>query len=166
MSAVRAPAERPADYRHVSKLIRPAPAIALEEAVLKWYDIAPATSPCRPSPGAGAREPARRRGRGSLESRDDLGFVILHRCGESFYFLIVCHLAQRQRGLGDGLGEGRRQPTRLPAVAARGDAPPDVLRLGARRGLARAAGVEPLPPLARGADARDAYLRDTFEGEV
>ena len=54
------------DYRHISKLIRPAPAITLDDAVLKWYDIAPADEPVplRRS-GAGARESAR-----SRQSRD------------------------------------------------------------------------------------------------
>jgi hypothetical protein len=27
---------------------------------------------------------------GALELDEELGFVILHRCGESFYFLLVC----------------------------------------------------------------------------
>jgi hypothetical protein len=39
LSAVRA------DYRHISKQIRPAPPITLDDAVLKWYDIAPAAEP-------------------------------------------------------------------------------------------------------------------------
>ena len=72
--------------------------------------------------------------------------MILHRCGESFYFLLVSHLAERERALGDGLGEGRRGRRLLPPVADRRDAPPDLLRVGARCRLPRAAGVEPLPP--------------------
>ena len=57
------------------------------------------------------------------------------------------HLGRRQRDLGDGLGEERRRRRHIPPLAARARPPPHVLRLGARRGLARAAGLEPLPPL-------------------
>jgi hypothetical protein len=84
MSAVQA------GYRHLTKEITPAPGIELGESSLKWYDIAPADEPV---PG-----PIRALARGSLrgavdsgtiELDDDLGFVILHRCGRSFYFLLV-----------------------------------------------------------------------------
>ena len=37
--------------------------------------------------------------------------MILHRCGEGFYFLLVDDVAERQRALGDRLGEGRRRAT-------------------------------------------------------
>src|SRR5687767_15768573 len=84
MSAVQA------GYRHLTKEITPAPGIELGESSLKWYDIAPADEPV---PG-----PIRALARGSLrgavdsgaiELDDDLRFVILHRCGRSFYFLLV-----------------------------------------------------------------------------
>ena len=84
LSAVRA------DYRHISKQIRPAPPITLDDAVLKWYDIAPAHEPvpcelhvlARGNLHAAAESD-------SLGLSGELGFVILHRCGESFYFLLV-----------------------------------------------------------------------------
>ncbi len=78
------------EYRHISKLISPAPSLTLYDAVLKWYDIAP--------PDAAVPDEIRELARAALEAADgsgelglsrDLGFVILHRCGESFYFLIV-----------------------------------------------------------------------------
>ena len=78
------------DYRHISKLIRPAPAITLGDAVLKWYDIAPAGEPVPCDVQVLARGSLRAAAEsGSLALSDELGFVILHRCGESFYFLIV-----------------------------------------------------------------------------
>jgi len=84
MSAVHA------GYRHLTKEITPAPGIELGGSALKWYDIAPGDEPV---PG-----PIRALGRGTLrgavdsgaiELENDLGFVILHRCGRSFYFLLV-----------------------------------------------------------------------------
>ena len=71
------------DYTHITKLIRSAPSLALGDSVLKWYDIAPADAPV---PRASLRAAAES---GSLDVAGDLGFVILHRCGESFYFLLV-----------------------------------------------------------------------------
>jgi len=85
MSAVEAA------YRHLTKEIAPAAPITLGASVLKWYDIAPADEPVPGPIRALAR--ATLRGAvdsGAIELDDDLGFVILHRCGEDFYFLLVC----------------------------------------------------------------------------
>jgi hypothetical protein len=78
------------EYAHVPKLARPHSILALEDALLKWYDVAPADAPvpCQ------IREMAydavcRGAALGELDLSGDLGFVILHRCGESFYFLLV-----------------------------------------------------------------------------
>jgi len=78
------------EYRHITKLIEPSPSIALGDAILKWYDIAPGAEPVP----AEIRQLARDRleqaeTSGELDFSGDLGFVILHRCGESFYFLIA-----------------------------------------------------------------------------
>jgi hypothetical protein len=79
-----------ADYRHEDKEVSPAESLLLDEALLKWYDVAPRGAPV---PGE-ARTLARRSLRaaakaGTIDLRDGLGFVILHRCGESFHFLLV-----------------------------------------------------------------------------
>lgn len=78
------------DYDHISKQIQGAPSIALGDSVLKWYDIAPADAPVpkdvRMLAQSGLREAA---WSGALGLSGDLGFVILHRCGEDFYFLLV-----------------------------------------------------------------------------
>jgi hypothetical protein len=77
-------------YRHLTKAITPAPGIELGGSSLKWYDIAPADEPV-PGP---IRALARGSLRGAVDSgaiglEGDVGFVILHRCGASFYFLLV-----------------------------------------------------------------------------
>ena len=89
---------------------RPEPSITLGDAILKWYDIAPAETPVPIAVRALARRMPARRGEGGRRSvsRTASGSSILHRCGEDFYFLIVSHVAKRQRALGDGLGEERR----------------------------------------------------------
>ena len=75
-----------AEYRHIAKRATSGEPLALSTALLKWYEVAPED---RPAP-----ETIRRLARQHLESTPlearGLGFVILHRCGEDFYFLIVC----------------------------------------------------------------------------
>jgi hypothetical protein len=78
------------DYSHISKLIRPEAGLRLGEAVLKWYDLAPTDAPVPLAIRALARRNLRDGSKaGELALTDELGFVILHRCGESFYFLLV-----------------------------------------------------------------------------
>ncbi|HEX4700524.1 MAG TPA: hypothetical protein VH352_00210 [Pseudonocardiaceae bacterium] len=82
----------PTNYRHGPKQVcGEASGLALPGGYLKWYDI------YRDDAGmpAGTRTQARDFLRGEaaahrLDLHDELGFVILHRCGESFYFLLVC----------------------------------------------------------------------------
>lgn len=77
-------------YVHVEKLIEPAPGLTLGDTVLKWYDIAADDAPVPLAVRALARRNLRDASKsGELEISGDLGFVILHRCGESFYFLLV-----------------------------------------------------------------------------
>ena len=78
------------EYEHISKLIEPAPTLDVGAATLKWYDIAPEDAPIP----AGIRELARdalqeATSSGALDLTGELGFAILHRCGESFYFLLI-----------------------------------------------------------------------------
>ena len=77
-------------YRHATKLARPAPSVALGDAVLKWYDIAPADEPVTDTIRALARRGLADAVRfGELRLGETLGFVILHRCGDGFHFLLV-----------------------------------------------------------------------------
>jgi hypothetical protein len=79
------------EYRHVEKLVCSAPSLALDGAILKWYDIAPEDTPVPLALQALARRNLRDAARaGALGRLGELGFVILHRCGASFYFLLVC----------------------------------------------------------------------------
>ena len=87
MTAASVPVDRIVDpeYRHVDKTAEPvAPAAGLPG--LKWYEIR--------APEGLVSEAARNQARalitpGAEYSSDDLGFVLLHLCGESFYFLLV-----------------------------------------------------------------------------
>lgn len=72
------------DYVHRDKFCWPGEAIEAGAARLKWCEVAPRDQPV---PGA-----IRAMARTAVEVMDvpgELGFVILHRCGQSFYFLIV-----------------------------------------------------------------------------
>jgi len=90
MSALEEIGVRP-DYRHISKLVRPEARLTMGEVLLKWYDIAPAESPVPLAVRALARRNLRDGAKsGKLALSGELGFVILHRCGESFYFLLAC----------------------------------------------------------------------------
>jgi hypothetical protein len=72
-------------YEHAPKRVTPGDAIETNGAVLKWYQLAPEG---RQVPGEINRLARSFLPRASLEAAG-LGFVILHRCGEHFYFLIV-----------------------------------------------------------------------------
>ena len=79
-----------ADYRHGLKLVQPASTVALGDAVLKWYDIAPPEEPVSEDVRALARRGLAGAARlGELRLGEALGFVILHRCGAGFHFLLV-----------------------------------------------------------------------------
>ena len=160
MSAVHA------GYRHLTKEIASATPIELGDSVLKWYDIAPGDAPV-PGPiralarGTlrGAADP------GALDLDDDLGLVILHRSGESYFFLLVSTWRNDNElwesvwaKNGDDSGfhpwpiEGTHRPTfcvwELGAVCHEQQAWSRFLRS------------------ARDAEAREAYLRDSFAGDV
>jgi len=131
-------------YEHASKLVLPRPAVAVSGGLLKWYDIATSERPIPAEIVDLARD--------SLEAATprldgELGFVILHRCGGELLLPAHLDLAQRERALGDRLGEAGRARAGLRPLAAGRGAPPDVLCLGAASGLPRAGSVEPLPAL-------------------
>ncbi len=154
-------------YRHRTKTIRPGPSIALGETVLKWYDIAPGDEPVPSELHVLARGCLHAAADSTLlELSDDFGFVILHRCGESFYFLLVSTWRNDNElwetvWAKDGDDEvtfrpwpieGTHRPTfcvwELGAVWHEQQAWSRYLRS------------------ARGARERDAYLHDLFKGEV
>jgi hypothetical protein len=155
------------DYQHVSKLIRPAPHVTLDDAVLKWYDVAPAETPVPRE----LQELARGRleeaaASGALGLSGDLGFVILHRCGESFYFLLVSTWRNDNElwetvWAKDGDGDPTFRPwpiegTHRPTFC--------VWELGAvwheQQAWSRYLRSQ------RDAAAKKAYLRDSYEGHV
>ena len=72
-------------YRHVSKQVASGEPIETAGAMLKWYGLHPAGRPVPDEIGRLARAYL---GRAPLAARG-LGFVVLHRCGEGFYFLLV-----------------------------------------------------------------------------
>jgi hypothetical protein len=74
------------EYRHVPKRVTPGEMIEPSGAVLKWYAVHPED---RPVPAEITRLARSYLTRTALEATG-LGFVILHRCGNDFYFLIVC----------------------------------------------------------------------------
>jgi hypothetical protein len=79
------------EYTHIEKMASSEPSLALDGAILKWYDVAPDDDPVPLALRALARRNLRDASRaGTLGALGELGFVILHRCGESFYFLLVC----------------------------------------------------------------------------
>jgi hypothetical protein len=78
-------------YRHNPKEAAPQPSLMLGESILKWYDIAPNDAPVPLATRALARRCLRDAHKaGTLGvGEGGLGFVILHRCDDAFYFLIV-----------------------------------------------------------------------------
>lgn len=73
------------NYGHGEKEVTPGAPMETSGAVLKWYAVAPKD--------ASVPEEIDRLARAYLANTDvearGLGFVILHRCGNDFYFLIV-----------------------------------------------------------------------------
>ena len=155
MSAVQA------DYRHISKVIRPSPLIALDDAVLKWYDIAPADEPVLARGNLRAAADS-----GSLGLAGELGFVILHRCGESFYFLIVATWRNDNEVWETVWAKNGESEVAFRPWTLEGTHRPTfcVWELGAVWHEQQAWSRFLRSP--RGAAAREAYLRDTFEGQV
>ena len=72
-------------YAHGPKQVTPGESIETNGAVLKWYALHPQEQPVPDEIEQLARSYL---SRVRLEAKG-LGFVILHRCGNDFYFLIV-----------------------------------------------------------------------------
>lgn len=81
----------PAEYHHHPKTITPGDGLVLPEAHLKWYEVRHEDATVPDEVREGARAFLRTEAEaGRLQISGELGFAILHLCGESFYFLIVC----------------------------------------------------------------------------
>jgi hypothetical protein len=74
------------EYRHVPKRVTPGEMIEPAGVVMKWYALHLEDAPV---PDEITRLARAYLTRTPLEA-SGLGFVILHRCGNDFYFLIVC----------------------------------------------------------------------------
>jgi hypothetical protein len=73
-------------YEHITKQVRPGAPVSVAGGLLKWYEIASAAKPIPEELSALAHDALER----AVTRLDgELGFVILHRCGESFYFLLI-----------------------------------------------------------------------------
>jgi hypothetical protein len=154
-------------YRHEAKLARSGQSVALGDTLLKWYEIAAADDSVPPAISDLARLALADAARlGELRLGGSLGFVILHRCGAGFHFLLLCTW-QNENELWETVWakdgdadpdfhpwplDGPHRPTfcvwELGAVAHEREAWSRFLRT------------------ARDRDARLDYLRDTFEGIV
>ncbi|HRI03771.1 MAG TPA: hypothetical protein PLL77_08515 [Pyrinomonadaceae bacterium] len=79
-----------ANYVHFDKHVETRDPIALGHLRLKWYDLAKAEDGVPGDIETLARDYLVSLSKtGQLGTFGDLGFVILHRCGDSFYFLLV-----------------------------------------------------------------------------
>ena len=73
------------NYRHAPKRVVPGEALETRGAIFKWYAL---EAPDLPVPDAIAGLARAYLTNNTLEAMG-LGFVILHRCGKEFYFLLV-----------------------------------------------------------------------------
>ncbi len=155
------------EYRHVEKSIAPGEVLELDGyATLKWYDIAAADSPVPPEIRDLARECVVDEVTGGAIELEGLGFVILHRCGDGFYFLLTCTWAGNNE-LWETVWakDGAADPAFRPWPLARGHHPTFcVWELGAvwheQQAWSR------LLRSGRAAEDISAYLADSYAGPV
>ena len=72
---------------HYDKLVEPAENIVLGSSTLKWHNLAKADEPVPDEVFALAHSFLK--DNVATDELGELGFVILHRCGDDFYFLLV-----------------------------------------------------------------------------
>lgn len=78
------------DFAHYDKFVEPDENISFENTILKWYNLAKPGEPVSNEVGDLARDFLEREFKGgNLNNFGKLGFVILHRCGDDFYFLLA-----------------------------------------------------------------------------
>jgi hypothetical protein len=156
-----------ASYEHHPKAARAGQSVSLGNALLKWYEIAPEGEPVPASVSDLARLGLADAARlGELRLGGELGFVILHRCGAAFYFLLVSTW-QNDNELWETVWakDGRDDPEFHPWPLDGSHRPTYcVWELGvvAYERLAWSRFLRS----ARDRDARLEYLRDTYEGVV
>jgi hypothetical protein len=149
-----------------SRIVNPQASLKLGDAVLKWYDIAPPEASIPLAVHALARRNLREAWRmATLPLAGQLGFVMLHRCGESFYFLLVATWRNRNELWETVLTKASDEAPRFgPLPVEYSHRPFSVWELGAvaheRNAWNRYLSTS------RDELAERAYLRDTFDGEV
>ena len=137
-----------ADDRHAEKFAHAEPGLALGDTNLKWYDVAPDDAPVPLAIRAVARRCLRDAARSDeLGTLGELGFVILHRCGEDFYFLLVCTWRNENELWETVWAKSGDSDVLFPPLADGRRASAHVLRMGARRRVSRAGGLDALSPL-------------------
>ena len=78
-------------YRHYDKVIRSHGVIDPRMGRLKWFDINRSDQPIEPDVRDLAQDFVSRKLNSDVSpSAQEFGFVLLHRCGEGFYFLGLC----------------------------------------------------------------------------
>lgn len=78
-------------YRHYEKTTLSRGIVTPNNSHLKWYDIAREDQSIGPSIRNLAQKFLEEQAASSgAPSENELGFILLHRCGESFYFLMLC----------------------------------------------------------------------------
>jgi hypothetical protein len=78
------------DYKHYDKFVEPDEHIKLGDTTLKWYNLAKADEPVPNDMCDLAHDFLKKEFEaGNLKDFGKLGFVILHRCGNDFYFLLA-----------------------------------------------------------------------------
>lgn len=78
-------------YKHYGKAIQSQGIVRPNGGHLKWYDIARCDQLIGPSTRSLAQRFLLSQSASSgVPNKHDLGFVLLHRCGEGFYFLMLC----------------------------------------------------------------------------
>ena len=82
--------EAKAKYGHYDKFVEPDKNIEIAGSTLKWYNLAKTDEPVPDEIRDLARSFLENEAKeGNIEHFGELGFVILHRCGHDFYFLLV-----------------------------------------------------------------------------
>lgn len=156
-----------ADYRHTTKSIEPGAVLEIDGyATLKWYDIAPPSAPVPAEIHDLARRCVADEVTGGAIELEGLGFVVLHRCGDAFYFLLACTWSGNNElwetvWAKDGAGDATFRPWPLP----RGHHPTFcVWELGAVWHEQQAWSRFLLSP--RGEQERADYVADSYAGPV